>query len=66
MDHLFTMGSLDRVLRLVVGVFFLGSALIFMSGAWQVFFVLLSILAIGTASIGICPAYVFFNISTKE
>nr|WP_044200485.1 DUF2892 domain-containing protein [Oscillochloris trichoides] len=66
MDHLFKMGSLDRVLRLVLGVCFLGSALIFMSGAWQVFFVLVGIVALGTASTGLCPAYIFFNISTKE
>lgn len=65
MEGWFNEGSLDRVLRLTLGVFLLGVSLIFLSGAWQVILGLFGVIALATGAIGICPLYIPFKINTK-
>jgi hypothetical protein len=65
MDSWFNEGSIDRVVRLTLGVLLLGIGLIFLSGPFQVILALLGVIALATGAIGICPLYVFFGINTK-
>lgn len=57
--------SIDRAVRLTLGVLFLGLSFIFLAGAWKIIFGAFGVIAIVTATIGICPVYTFFKISTK-
>ncbi|NTV64702.1 MAG: DUF2892 domain-containing protein [Oscillochloris sp.] len=59
-------GSLDRMLRLVVGVLLLGVCFIFAKGILQVLFGLLALIALTTATVGICPLYKVFDINTNQ
>jgi hypothetical protein len=65
MEGWFNEGSLDRVVRLTVGVFLLGVSLIFLAGPLKVIVGILAGIALLTAVVGICPIYIAFNIKTK-
>ena len=59
------MGTLDRVLRVIAAVVFVG--LIFakaVSGALAIIMGLLAIMFVVTGLLGFCPGYVPFHIST--
>ncbi|MBX0329157.1 DUF2892 domain-containing protein [Oscillochloris sp. ZM17-4] len=58
-------GSIDRVVRLAVGVLLLGVAFIFLGGVWQIIVGLLGVIALATGAIGVCPLYRVFRINTK-
>lgn len=66
MEAWFNTGSLDRIMRLTLAVFLLGVGFIFASGAWQVILVIFGLIALTTATIGICPLYIAFNIDTNS
>ncbi|NNJ08976.1 DUF2892 domain-containing protein [Chloroflexales bacterium ZM16-3] len=65
MEGLFNEGSIDRVVRLAVGVLLLGMAFIFLGGALQIIVGLLGVIALATGTIGVCPLYMLFKINTK-
>jgi hypothetical protein len=65
MEGLFNEGSIDRVVRLALGVLLLGVAFIFFSGALQIIVGLLGVIALATGAIGVCPMYMLFKINTK-
>ena len=58
------MGSIDRVIRLLVGVALL--ALLLLTDSPVRWWGLLGIPFVLTALIGWCPAYSLFNLSTRE
>jgi hypothetical protein len=53
-------GSLDRLLRIVVGLAFLSLVFIGPQTPWG----LIGLIPLGTALIGFCPAYALFGIRT--
>jgi uncharacterized membrane protein len=56
-------GSLDRVIRLVVGVVAIIAA-VSAGGAWAVVWWVVAALAIITAAVGFCPLYRLVGINT--
>lgn len=59
-------GSIDRVVRLALGVLLLGAAFVFFSGALQVVVGALGVIALATGALGVCPLYSLFHINTRE
>lgn len=60
------MGSIDRVIRVVlaiVGIALVGTQVI--TGVWAVVVALVAAVFLGTSSVGFCPLYKVFNMSTK-
>lgn len=55
-------GSIDRTIRVVVGIALL--ALLFLAPAPQKWFGLLGFVALGTASLSFCPLYTLLGINT--
>ena len=53
------MGTLDRIIRLVVGI-----AILVLGYTYQNWWGLVGLIPLGTAAIGWCPAYLPFGIST--
>ena len=53
-------GNIDRVLRVIVGIFLLSLAFIGPQTPWG----WIGIIPLGTALIGFCPAYRIFGINT--
>ena len=62
-------GSLDRILRLLIGAILMASPLLFAEGvaalgAWRFALVAVGAVLIATAVFRICPAYLLFGIRT--
>jgi hypothetical protein len=57
-------GSLDRAIRLVLGVALLALALAALSGVWQIVAGAAAVILLLTAAVGFCPLYRIFGIST--
>ncbi len=57
-------GTLDRGVRLVVGMFMLVLALTALSGIWQIVAAVAGLILLATGAIGFCPLYALFGIST--
>jgi len=55
------MGSIDRILRFIVGIGILGAGIYYQSW-WGA----IGLVLIGTSSVGWCPAYLPFKISTRK
>ena len=53
-------GTIDRILRVVVGVALIGATLAGAIGAWG----WIGVVPLATAAIGWCPAYLPFGIKT--
>jgi len=53
------MGTLDRIMRLVVGI-----AILVLGYVYHSWWGLVGLIPLGTAAIGWCPAYLPFGIST--
>jgi len=61
------MGSTDRVTRAIVGLVLIvgGIALqVTQAGFWWL--ALIGVVLVGTSSIGVCPAYLPFKLSTRK
>jgi amino acid transporter len=64
-------GSLDRGIRLIVGIVLLGLAFfsgmsIFAAGAGKVIAIIVGLVMIGTALMNFCPMYSLLGIRTKK
>jgi hypothetical protein len=60
-------GTIDRVVRIIVGIAFLaGFALNMVASPLSYLVVLVGIIALVTGAIGTCPAYSIMGISTLE
>lgn len=68
MDAWFNEGSIDRVIRLALGIMLLMAGFIFFNGVVvaQVIAFALAIIALATGVIGVCPLYRFFGIRTRD
>ena len=60
------MGTADRVIRFIIGVIALVVSFLVGSLAWQIVLWAVAALMFVTSSVGICPAYVPFHISTNK
>ncbi len=60
------MGTTDRVIRAIVGIAALVVSFLVPSLAWQIVLWVVSALMLITSTIGVCPAYMPFHISTKK
>ena len=60
------MGTIDRIIRGIIGVALIVVALFVLEGAWQIVSIVLGGILVGTALSGFCPLYVPFHISTKK
>lgn len=60
------MADIDRVLRVVVGVFLLLGAYCSMYGMVQIVFYIIALVLILTGFAGYCPLYEMFNLGTKQ
>ena len=59
------MGTIDRVVRIIVAVIFAILCLTgTISGVWSVVLGIIAVILFITSLIGFCPAYALFNIST--
>ena len=61
------MGSTDRVTRVIVGLALIvaGIALqVTQAGFWWL--ALIGVVLVGTSSVGVCPAYLPFKLSTRK
>lgn len=56
----FNIGDTDRILRLIVGLIMLGSAVAGMIGVWG----FIGVVPLVTAFLGFCPAYNVLGINT--
>ena len=54
------MGSIDRILRIIIGIALVGSAATGALGAWA----FIGLVPIVTAALGSCPAYSLFGFRT--
>ncbi|HHG89717.1 MAG TPA: DUF2892 domain-containing protein [Devosia sp.] len=57
------MGTLDRILRLVLGAVLVGVFFMFPDAGWR-WLALIGIVPLATAIIGSCPIYSIFGLST--
>lgn len=58
--------TVDRVIRIVLGVILLAAG-ITLGGAWGIVLDVIGLLALVTGAIGVCPAYKLFGgFSTKK
>jgi hypothetical protein len=61
------MGSVDRIVRVVAGLLLLGAGFLFLGGnVWRVPAIVVGLLALVTGTVGFCPAYLPFKLSTKR
>ncbi len=61
------MGSVDRIVRAVVGVAMLGLVVLgYVTSPWSVVAAVLGIVLLVTAAVGFCPLYWPFRVSTRR
>ncbi|RJO60464.1 MAG: DUF2892 domain-containing protein [Dehalococcoidia bacterium] len=60
------MGTADRVIRFIIGVVALVISFLVSSLALQIVLWVVAALLFVTSSLGVCPAYTLFHISTKK
>ena len=61
------MGSTDRVTRAIVGLVLIVAGIVLQvtqAGFWWL--ALIGVVLVGTSSIGVCPAYLPFKLSTRK
>ena len=61
---LVNVGSLDRIIRFVVGAVLLVLGIFFFSGIWQWVAIVVGLIGLGTSITGFCLLYLPFGIST--
>lgn len=59
-------GSLDRDVRIALGVMFAVVATFFLGGIWQIIAGVLAVILLATAALGFCPLYVILGINTTH
>lgn len=59
-------GRTDRIVRIVLGIVLLSLAFMKLEGTTQAVAALVGVLALGTGTIGYCPLYQLFRISTTK
>lgn len=57
------MGSIDRIIRGIVGIVLLALIVVFPEASWR-WWGLIGIVPLATAIIGWCPAYTIFGLNT--
>ena len=60
------MGSVDRIIRFIIGVVFVLLAIFVVTGVWMGVLYALGAVMLVTSLIGTCPLYMPFHISTKK
>jgi Protein of unknown function (DUF2892) len=60
------MGTVDRVVRVVVGVVLAAVGFFGTTGVWSIVLYVLAVVMFVTAAVGFCPLYLPFGISTKK
>lgn len=58
-------GSMDRTIRIVLGLALIGAFFVFPESPWRWAF-LIGIVPLATAMMGSCPIYTVFGIKTKK
>lgn len=57
-------GSLDRGIRVVVGLVLFALVFTMLTGVWQIVAGVMGLIMLATGAIGFCPLYRIFGIST--
>lgn len=60
------MGTVDRIVRVVVGVVLAAAGFFGTMGVWSIVLYVLAVIMFVTAAVGFCPLYLPFGISTKK
>jgi hypothetical protein len=60
------MGTVDRIVRVVVGVVLAAAGFFGTTGVWSIVLYVLAVVMFVTAAVGFCPLYLPFGISTKK
>ena len=60
------MGTVDRIVRVVVGVVLAAVGFFGTTGVWSIVLYVLAVVMFVTAAVGFCPLYLPFGISTKK
>ena len=60
------MGTVDRIVRVVVGVVLAAVGSFGTTGVWSIVLYVLAVVMFVTAAVGFCPLYLPFGISTKK
>jgi uncharacterized membrane protein YkgB len=60
------MGTVDRMIRFIVGLIMLILAFLILFGVWQIVLWVVGGILVLTAIVGICPLYLLFRFSTKK
>jgi flagellar motor component MotA len=61
------MGSLDRIIRLILGLVLIAGGLVLQVQSGHLWWLVLpGALMVITSSAGVCPAYIPFKLSTKK
>lgn len=60
------MGTVDRIVRVVVGVVLAAAGFFGTMGVWSIVLYVLVVIMFVTAAVGFCPLYLPFGISTKK
>jgi hypothetical protein len=60
------MGTVDRVVRVVIGVVLAAAAYFGTTGVWSIVLYVLAAVMLVTAAVGFCPLYLPFGINTKK
>jgi hypothetical protein len=60
------LGSMDRIIRVILGIAAILVALFITSGIWDIILYVVAAILIITAIVGMCPAYMPFKLSTKK
>ncbi|MDZ4720009.1 MAG: DUF2892 domain-containing protein [Roseiflexaceae bacterium] len=56
--------SLDRIIRLVLGIILFAVTFTMLTGIWQIVAGVLGVVMLATAAVGFCPLYRILGIST--
>jgi hypothetical protein len=64
MKNLFNVGMIDRAIRLLLSVFLFMLAFGLLSGIGQIIAGVLGAIMLLTATVGVCPLYAIFGITT--
>lgn len=57
--------SLDRIIRLVIGVALFALTFTLLTGLWQLIAGVFGVVMLFTAAVGFCPLYRIFGINTR-
>jgi hypothetical protein len=59
-------GSVDRIVRVVIGIVFMILGFAVVSGTWGIILGIVGLIALATGAVGTCLLYLPFGINTKK